>query len=131
MLISKPTSHLSQREDHPLFLKHTFLRGVGIGINEASRKYDIPQPTISRWVKRGWIDLLGKDVTYPQNRRLLIDECQMAYCAEVYHIKQAEERSQGRRLFNDDGTPFVPISPPRSKLTSRKIKLTKRQKAKR
>ena len=118
----RPSRHLPTREGHPIFRKHASLRGIGIGMNEASRKYGIPQPTISRWAKVGWIGVIGKDPGYVQNRRLWIDEAEMAYCAEVYHLKQAGGRKQGRKLFNGDGTPFEPVLPA-EKRTSHRLRI--------
>jgi hypothetical protein len=33
----------------------------GISISEAERKYNIPNPTISRWVQKGYIPVLAKN----------------------------------------------------------------------
>jgi len=115
----RASRHLPERQAHPLFRKHLALCGIGIGMNEASRKYDVPQPTISRWAKAGWIRVMGKDPGYVQNRRLWIDEGEVAYCAEVYHLKQAGGRKQGRKLFAGDGTPFEPVLPAEKRTSHR------------
>jgi len=93
-------SHKMNKQDLPEYKKHVHLRGQEIGINEASRKYDVHQPTITRWVKRGLIKRLG---TGP-NRMVLIDEADIAYCAEIYKNRPG----QGRWLFKKDGTPYYP-----------------------
>jgi hypothetical protein len=88
-----------RKEDLPEFKKFSHLDGVEIGISESARKYDIPQPTISRWVKRGIISKLGYD-----GQKILINEQEIAYCAEIY--KSNGGGTQGVRLFSKDGTPY-------------------------
>jgi hypothetical protein len=87
-------------EQMPEYKKNAKLKGRGIGIAEAGRKYSIPFPTISRWVKRGFIPVIGK----VGKQKLLIDESYIAYCAEVYK----NNSGQGKTIFNSDGTPFIP-----------------------
>jgi len=52
----------------------------GISMSEAERKYGIPNPTISRWVKRGYIPILTRTewITY-------IDEAIFSKIAERYN----------------------------------------------
>ena len=76
------------------------LRGKGLGIAEAGRKYDIPNPTLSRWSKAGYIKRLGRS-----GQKILIDEADVAYCAAVYRM---QDGGQGKRIFNDDGLPYQP-----------------------
>lgn len=88
--------------ERPEYKKHAHLSGHGIGIREAGRKYGIPNPSIVRWVKRGLIAIIGKE----GSQKVLIDEADIAYCAEIYH----QDSGQGRWLFNDDGTPYRKIT---------------------
>lgn len=74
------------------------LRGKGLGIAEAAHKYEISQPTVSRWVKLGYIQKLGKD-----GRKILIDEADVAYCARIYQLQGGR---QGKRIFDDQGNPY-------------------------
>lgn len=90
------------KEELPEYKKHAHLRGQVIGIGEAARRHEIPQPTISRWVKLGYIQKLGQ-----QGQKLLIDAADAAYCAEIYRVRGG---GQGRWLFNSDGTPYTPAS---------------------
>ena len=94
-----PTQKLPQKEDLPEYRKHAKLKGVGISINDASREFNIPSGTITRWMQKGIIKKLGSD-----GYRTLIDKADAAYCSEIY----ARSGGQGRRLFNSDGTPFTP-----------------------
>jgi predicted site-specific integrase-resolvase len=91
-----PTKYFPKKEDLPEYKKHAKLKGMTIWISEAARKYDIPNPTITRWVKAGIITTLGWD----RNKRL-INEQDVAYCAEIY----TKHKGQGKWIFNDDGTP--------------------------
>ncbi len=76
------------------------LRGRGLGIAEAGRKYDIPFSTVSRWSKIGYIKRLGRS-----GKKVLIDEADMAYCAAVYRMQNG---GPGKRIFDDDGRPYRP-----------------------
>jgi len=92
-LAQKPTP----KEELPEYKKHAYLKGVATWVGEAARKYNIPHPTISRWVTAGLIRSLGTS-----GNKNLIDEADVAYCAEIYH----QRRGQGKWLFNPDGTPY-------------------------
>ncbi len=84
-------------EDTEIF--HTFkhLAKKGIGLGEAARKYNVPQPTISRWKDKGFIPVIGKSGA----QKILLSEAYVAYCAEVYH----RAPGKGRWAFNKNGTP--------------------------
>lgn len=86
------------KQSRPEYLKFAHLQGIGIGMGEASRKYGVNTVTIHRWVKRGLIAVVG----YQGKQKILIDEADIAYCAEV----QSHNPGQGHWIFNDDGTPF-------------------------
>ena len=92
-----------RKEDLPEYRRYKHLAGVEIGIGEAARKYDVPQPTISRWVHRGIITKIRQD-----GQKILIDEQDVAYCTRIYQRKTGDNR--GRRLFTQDGTPYQPKS---------------------
>lgn len=87
-----------RKEDLPEWKKHAHLKGTPIWISEAERKYGIANPTIWRWAKSGIIARLGMD-----GNKALIDEADMAYCAEIYHSRDTK---QGRRLFDSNGLPY-------------------------
>lgn len=59
------------------------LQGQVIGVNQAADKYDVPGPTISRWVKKGFIRVLGSRLV-PGGFQKLLDESDVAYCVAVY-----------------------------------------------
>jgi len=88
-----------RKEDLPEYQKHADKRGKPIWISKASRDYQIPHPTILKWVRAGIIRTLGREAN-----RLLIDEADVAYCAEIYR----KRGKPGRILFNPDGTPYRP-----------------------
>lgn len=93
---------MTKKEDIPEYKRFAHLKGTAIGIGEASRKYNIPHPTISRWVQRGFITRLGTG----KNRIVFIDEADIAYCAQIAHTRPGS----GKWLFNPDGTPYIPES---------------------
>ena len=87
------------KKETPEYQKHSKLSGHTISISQASRKYNIPHSTITRWVQHGYITKLGMD-----KNRVLLDEIDVAYCAEIYR----QRPGQGNWLFNSDGTPYSP-----------------------
>ncbi len=98
MLVTEDSLPL-KKEDLPEYKLFANLRGRPIWISKASRKYGVLQRTISNWVKAGVIKRLGKD-----GNKVLIDEADVAYCAEIYR----QRGGQGKTLFNSDGTPYKP-----------------------
>jgi len=86
-------------EETPEYKKHAALRGQPIHVSQAAREYDIPHPTISRWVKKGYIKTLGKD-----GNKLLLDWSYVAYCAEVYKTR----KGKGKWIFDENGLPYTP-----------------------
>lgn len=89
---------IARKEDLPEYVQFDHLKGVGIWISEASRKYDIPHPTLSRWKDKGLIRFLGREAN-----KIILDEQDVAYCAYIYR----QEGGQGRRIFADDGRPYI------------------------
>lgn len=89
---------LLPRDQRPEYQKHAHLSGTCIGIREASVKYSIPHQTISRWVEKGYIQIIQRE-----GRKVLIDEADIAYCAEVYKANPG----QGKWLFTQNGNPYT------------------------
>jgi predicted site-specific integrase-resolvase len=90
-----------KKEDLPEY--NSKLEGIRISISDAAREYGIPTGTITRWMQRGIVKRLDSD-----GYRTLIDKADIDYCAKIYQ----KSGSQGRRLFNSDGTPYRPKSNP-------------------
>jgi hypothetical protein len=86
-----------KKEDLPEYKKFAHLAGQAIWVSEAARKYDVPR-TIIKWTSKNHIKLLGKE-----KNRVLTDEQDVAYCAEIYK----ERKGQGKWVFNPDGTPYT------------------------
>jgi len=87
-----------RKEDLPEYKAFAHLTGVPIWVSEAARAHNIPQQTISRWIKTGIIKRIGEN-----GNKILIDAADVAYCAKIYHDRNTK---QGRRLFDDDGLPY-------------------------
>ena len=96
-----------RKEDTPEYQAVAHLRGTPIWISEASRKYGIPTGTLTRWAQRGLIRRLGKE-----KNRVLVDEADVAYCVTVYRRRGGK---RGRRLFDENGLPYQPKWPPKTK----------------
>ncbi|MCW4004957.1 MAG: helix-turn-helix domain-containing protein [Candidatus Bathyarchaeota archaeon] len=97
MLTTLPINAMS-KYDTPEYQRHSNVRGKSISIREASRKYNVPNPTISRWVRRGLIKIIARI-----NNKIMIDEADVAYCADI----RSQNPGAGRWLFNPDGTPYI------------------------
>lgn len=88
-----------KKEDLPEYQKFSHLAGQEIWISEAARQYDVKVAVLHKWTKRGYIKVSGKD-----KNRVLLDEQDVAYCAEIYRTRSG----QGKWIFNPDGTPYIP-----------------------
>ncbi len=88
---------LTPKEQLPEYRKHAHLKGMGIGINEAAKKYGVPSSTVRRWMERGYITRLGQE-----GRKVLLDEADIAYCAELYR-----QRGGRRWILDQDGRPYA------------------------
>jgi len=91
-IVSKP-----KKEDLEEYKQFAHLAGEKIGTREAAKKYDVPQPTLSRWGKAEYIRRIDSD-----GYRVYLNEQDVAYCATIYR----ERKGQGKRIFNKDGTPY-------------------------
>jgi predicted site-specific integrase-resolvase len=90
-----------KKEDLPEYKKHAHMKGIGIGIAEAARKYGLATSTVHGWAQSGYVTRIGQ-----VGQKVLIDEADVAYCVEIFR----RSGSRGRRLFNPDGTPYKPKS---------------------
>jgi hypothetical protein len=101
-----------RKEDLPEYKTHAHLRGVGIGIAEAAKKYNLSGPTIFRWYKKGIIAEIKRE-TVLGGEKIYLDEADVAYCATIYK----KNGGQGRRIFGENGLPYKPktgpLSPPK------------------
>lgn len=93
----------TRKEDLPEFKQFNSLAQLPIWLSEAERKYGISTPTLSRWVKAGYISKIGLD-----GNRVLLNEQDVAYCAEIYK----KRGGQGKRIFAQNGTPYQPKTGP-------------------
>jgi predicted site-specific integrase-resolvase len=87
-----------KKEDLPEYKKFAHLAGQAIWVSEAARKYDVKLSVLHKWVHKNYIKIIGKE-----KNRILLDEQDVAYCAEIY----SERRGQGKWVFNPDGTPYT------------------------
>jgi len=83
--------------DLPEFAPYRPLLGNPISISEASRNYKIAQPTISGWVARKHIPILGIGA----NRTKFIDEGMIAYYSAKYKMIATRGRRTDNLLFGE------------------------------
>jgi hypothetical protein len=96
------------RFETPEYKKVAHLRGNGIAISEAGRRYNIHPSNITRWRQRGLIDTVAS-----KGNRILVDEADVAYCVSV---RDARGPGQGIWLFDENGLPLPEPMRPRRKL---------------
>lgn len=79
------------------------LQGQGISLSDASRRYGVKQPTITRWIQAGHIKVL-----VDEGYRIMIDESEAAYCAKIYQekLKSHGGNLRGVTLFDNNGNPY-------------------------
>ncbi|WKZ38274.1 MAG: hypothetical protein QY332_10070 [Anaerolineales bacterium] len=90
----------TRKEDLPEYRKFSNLKGAGIGIAEAARKYDMAFSTLQNWANRGFIMRVGR-----RKNKVLLDEQDVAYCVHIYRLAGGK----GKRIFKEDGTPYSQI----------------------
>ena len=91
------------KEEQPEYKLHAHLKGIKIGMGEASRKYEVPISTLSGWVENGYIAILG--ITPVRGgMQTLVDEADVAYCSELRKLRPGA----GKWLFSKDGSPYNP-----------------------
>ncbi|GIV65254.1 MAG: hypothetical protein KatS3mg046_514 [Bellilinea sp.] len=91
-----------KKEDLPEYQVYAHLKGTGIGIAEASQRYQINPITLFGWYKRGLISEV-KRITGLGGEKILLDEADVAYCVKVY---QKFGGRQGKRVFDKSGLPL-------------------------
>jgi len=87
-----------RKEDLPEYSQFKHLENIPISISDAEGKYGVPNPTIVRWIKRGFIKVIRVE-----GRKKMIDERDIAYCAYIYK----KNKGQGKWIFTRDGTPYI------------------------
>lgn len=83
------------------------LRGQGITISEAAKKYDTPRGAVDSWVYRGNYISFVDELAYPR----LIDEAEVALCAQIYHERQKTGLT-GIPYFDDYDFPVTEMKHP-------------------
>ncbi len=91
----------ARKEDLPEYKKFKNYQGVGIGINEAAKQFNIQFSTLRRWVKRGYIKQIGKE-----KNKILIDKQDVAFYVYVYRMYGGK----GKKVFDQDGLPLKTIA---------------------
>ncbi len=84
-----------KRED----FKH--LKGQGITVSEAARKYDVNRSTILKWTKQQYIAILKPGY------RMELDEADVAYCATIHAIRRKTGVRFGAPLLDETGMPYL------------------------
>ncbi len=88
-----------RKEDLPEWKKFAHLEETPIWILKAAEKYRVPFSTLRGWVTKGYIKVVGSE-----GKKVLLNEQDIAYCAEIYHRR----KGQGKWLFDSNGLPYKP-----------------------
>ena len=67
----------------------------GISVRDAGRKYGIPHPTISRWIKKGYCPILLKTKS-----QLYVDEAQLIQLVNIYKSSPGQGKYTVRQMLN-------------------------------
>ncbi len=89
----------TRKTDLQEYRQYSHLSNERIGIGEAARKYEVATSTVHQWVQKGYIARVGQ-----VGQKVLLNEQDVAYCVHIYREYGSHPR---RRLFNDDGTPYI------------------------
>lgn len=101
LMSDKDITDLS-KQDMPEYQQFESLNGQEISVNQASKKYGVPSPTLSRWAKRGIIKVLRRG----SNKRKYLNEQDVAYCSAI----RKQNPGQGKWVFDDSGIPYTPTT---------------------
>ncbi|MCK6629317.1 MAG: hypothetical protein L6R45_29590 [Anaerolineae bacterium] len=83
------------------------LKGQGISISNAAKKYGVPRGAVNDWVYvTGYLHFVD-ETCYPK----LVDEAEVALCAQIYHARRAANTA-GLPYFNDQGHIITTIKRP-------------------
>lgn len=88
--------------------KYAHLVGQGISLNEAAEKYDVPRAALRSWVYRAQDVRFVDEESWPK----LVDEAEVALCAEIYHERKASGLT-GVPFFDDDGRVIEDLKHPK------------------
>lgn len=80
--------------------KYNNLIGTPITVTNAAEKYGVHRNTILFWIKNDYITVLRGGY------RSIIDEADIAYCADVHHQRRQSGSLSGAPLLDNDGLPY-------------------------
>jgi hypothetical protein len=92
----KIANELQQETDARRFVPREDAPAWGVSIRQASRRYRIPSPTISRWVAKNYIPVVYRDAWIT-----LILECAMAKIASIYHTNPGQGTRTVKRIYEN------------------------------
>lgn len=106
---------VTQTKADILQAEYADLIGKEITVSDAAKKYNIPRQTILNWKNSNYITVL--ETGY----RLILDEADVAYCADIYHDrKESGIGFYGSPLLDEDGLPYKLKHPSLAKYRRRK-----------
>jgi|GEM_PF-4042964 len=83
------------------------LKGQGISISDAAKKYGVPRDVISRWIYGSGDVHFVDETCYPK----LANEAEVALCAQIYHARRAANTA-GLPYFDDQGHIITTVKRP-------------------
>jgi hypothetical protein len=87
--------------------KFGHLQGQAITLTDAAAKYDVSRGTLQMWLYKYEYLRVAED-SYP----LKVAEDEVAYCADIFHIRKAKGIKSGIPLLDDNGLPNTQLAHP-------------------
>ena len=81
------------------------LRQNRISVTEGASKYNLHRDTVRIWVKKGYIVPLDIPKGRGRGSRMILDEADVAYCAEIHNTRQQAGVYAGAPLLDEQGKP--------------------------
>ncbi len=81
------------------------LEGMPIGVKDASEKYEIPLPSLYRWIQWGYIRVISEPAGKGRGKKRVLNEADVAYAGL---LRRRLGGKRGKRFFNEK------LVPPRS-----------------
>lgn len=94
--------------------KFAHIKGQPITVTDASSKYNVNRRTLLRWVDKKYIAVIQPGY------QMILDEGDVAYCAQIYHARTMSGVTSGAPLLADDSTPYLLKLPNLSEYRRRK-----------
>jgi len=99
----------SKTKEEIIIKEYGQLKDQWITVSAAAHKYDVPGTTIRGWLTLDYVQC--RDNNYPMK----LNEAEVAYCAEIYHVRKKTGIRTGAPLLDERGLAYKLKHPQLSK----------------